>query len=637
MRDLKFDISAINRTGRAFGQVQAALGGIEGRLRTATRAAGAFALAMGTTFAAFGIGGLVRGVIRTNREFQSLQATLETFTGSTEKAAGVFAVLRDFAARTPFSLAELTKSFNRMLAVGISPTIRALEAFGNVASGSGKRVIDFVEAVADAAVGEFERLKEFGIKARVEGDKVAFTFKGVKTSVEREAGAISEFLTKLGETEFAGAIARQAATINGALSNLGDAFDGFAAKVGEGGFNDAFAGFVRRLTDMVAHSDGLAKVLSGALTAAVSGLEAAFFGLARAVQFGRDNLALLSNLLLGLVAVRLAPLVATWAVAFVKFASAVRLAGLAMAAFAGIQRIARTGLVIIAGLVAHATGAFDALKAKLADLSASLGGVSGELMARFAAALEGLGVNTSALTDDLSTFIGATDAGAASTAELDARLRALGVGADSAADKLATASGGAKSFQERLQDLAAAVNDHAGHMANALGSAFRSIEDVFVNFVRTGKFEFKSLVDSILGDVARLAVQRAITGPLSQLLAGSVGAGQPAPGGGLGSIFSSLFGGFFADGGRLGAGKVGIAGERGPELITGPAMVTPLPARTVVNIINHTGEPVRQETRRRGGETLETFVIGAVNRGASRGDLDAGFGSFGARRLVREF
>jgi hypothetical protein len=36
-----------------------------------------------------------------------------------------------------------------------------------------------------------------------------------------------------------------------------------------------------------------------------------------------------------------------------------------------------------------------------------------------------------------------------------------------------------------------------------------------------------------------------------------------------------LFGGFFANGGSLPAGKFGVVGERGPELITGPANITP--------------------------------------------------------------
>ena len=38
----------------------------------------------------------------------------------------------------------------------------------------------------------------------------------------------------------------------------------------------------------------------------------------------------------------------------------------------------------------------------------------------------------------------------------------------------------------------------------------------------------------------------------------------------------SIFSGFFANGGYIPSGQVGIAGEAGAELITGPANVTPL-------------------------------------------------------------
>lgn len=50
-------------------------------------------------------------------------------------------------------------------------------------------------------------------------------------------------------------------------------------------------------------------------------------------------------------------------------------------------------------------------------------------------------------------------------------------------------------------------------------------------------------------------------------------------GGFLDSIASgigSFFGGFFANGGQIGAGKFGVVGENGPELVGGPATVTPM-------------------------------------------------------------
>ena len=71
---------------------------------------------------------------------------------------------------------------------------------------------------------------------------------------------------------------------------------------------------------------------------------------------------------------------------------------------------------------------------------------------------------------------------------------------------------------------------------------------------------------------------------ISHALSGSGGIGSAfgslfGGGGGGGGLFGglgSLFGGFFADGGYLSAGKVGIVGESGPELISGPANITPM-------------------------------------------------------------
>lgn len=48
------------------------------------------------------------------------------------------------------------------------------------------------------------------------------------------------------------------------------------------------------------------------------------------------------------------------------------------------------------------------------------------------------------------------------------------------------------------------------------------------------------------------------------------------------SGIGSLFDGWFANGGTIGAGKFGIVGERGPEIVGGPATVTPMGGSTSV-------------------------------------------------------
>lgn len=74
-------------------------------------------------------------------------------------------------------------------------------------------------------MGEFERLKTFGIKARVLNDEVSFTFAGTTTKVKKNAADIEKYLRSLGDVNFAGAMSEQMKTMNGVLSNIEDGFE----------------------------------------------------------------------------------------------------------------------------------------------------------------------------------------------------------------------------------------------------------------------------------------------------------------------------------------------------------------------------------------------------------------------------
>jgi hypothetical protein len=63
------------------------------------------------------------------------------------------------------------------------------------------------------------------------------------------------------------------------------------------------------------------------------------------------------------------------------------------------------------------------------------------------------------------------------------------------------------------------------------------------------------------------------TGSVGGSLLGNIGGSIL---GNIGKSIGKFFGGFFANGGNLAAGKFGIVGERGPELISGPATITPM-------------------------------------------------------------
>jgi len=188
-------------------------------------------------------------------------------------------------------------------------------------------------------------------------------------------------------------------------------------------------------------------------------------------------------------------------------------------------------------------------------------------------------------------------------------------------------TGWKRAFNDYVQN----ATNAAQQAQNIFSKATKGMEDMIVNFAKTGKFEWKSFISMMLEELLRSQIQQVfaqmmgnmsgtmnsftggggniignLLGSVGSLFGGGSSAGATPPfmptstgssnifgdllggiGSGITSVFSGigdLFGGFFANGGNLGAGKWGIAGERGPELITGPASVTPMTGGGVTNV-----------------------------------------------------
>jgi len=179
----------------------------------------------GGLFAGFSIAQFAGKLVSVQREFDVLNSALITITGSSAKAENELQWIKSFAAETPFSLTEVTQAFIKLKTLGLDASKPSLVSFGNTASAMGKSLNQMIEAVADASTGEFERLKEFGIKAKKNGDDISLTFQGVTTTVKNSAEEISKYLTDIGNNNFAGAMSERAKTLDGAISNLGDSWD----------------------------------------------------------------------------------------------------------------------------------------------------------------------------------------------------------------------------------------------------------------------------------------------------------------------------------------------------------------------------------------------------------------------------
>ncbi|MDR6216156.1 tape measure protein [Paracidovorax wautersii] len=176
-------------------------------------------------FSATALYGFAGKLVAVQREFDVLNSSLITVTGSSEAAERELGWLKTFAKETPFGLAQATQAFVKMKSLGLDPTRAALTSFGNTASAMGKSLNQMIEAVADASSFQFERLRDFGITVKQEGEKVALTFQGVTTTIGKNAQEITAYLEGIGNKEFGGAMVQRAQTLDGAISELGDTWD----------------------------------------------------------------------------------------------------------------------------------------------------------------------------------------------------------------------------------------------------------------------------------------------------------------------------------------------------------------------------------------------------------------------------
>lgn len=192
----------------------------------------------------------------TTIKYQKMEAVLTNTLGSKSGALQSMEMIQKLASETPFQVDELTNSYVKLVNQGFQPTRKELISLGDIASSTGKGFDQLAEAILDAQTGEFERLKEFGIKGSKEkGGGMAFMFKGVKTGVDGSAASIRNYILSLGEAKgIMGSMSAISKTTGGQLSNMSDNVDMLWKAVGE------------RLTPSINSGIGFMNSMIGSLT-----------------------------------------------------------------------------------------------------------------------------------------------------------------------------------------------------------------------------------------------------------------------------------------------------------------------------------------------------------------------------------
>lgn len=257
MRD--YASSGLRSLAQSVGVTKRNVDGMDTSMKKAERTSGVLGNSMEKlkkiivgVFAVTAIWSFTNKVIEARAEYERFNAVLANTFQSDKVGAAALNMLTDFAAKTPFQLNELTGSFVKLVNRGFAPTYNEMTKLGDLASSQGKSFDQLTEAMLDAQTGEFERLKEFGIKASKAGDTVTLSFKGVTKEVKNNSDAIGEALMQYGQmTGVAGSMESISKTLGGKISNLGDQWNNFLVAVG-GESGGIFTGVISLLSSGLA-------------------------------------------------------------------------------------------------------------------------------------------------------------------------------------------------------------------------------------------------------------------------------------------------------------------------------------------------------------------------------------------------
>jgi len=389
----------------------------------ASAAAAQTSTAMAASFAAAGAAfALIEGsVIKTSAEFERFRTQLDTIEGSSQKAAASMDWITQFTKNTPFELQQVTDAFVQMKAFGIDPIANdSLKTLGNTSAAMGRTLDQSVQALADAVTGEFERLKEFGIKARTVGDQVQFSYQQngeqmVATADKTSQAMIQATLLGIFNDKYTGGMEKLSHTWDGMMSNLSDSWTIFQKQIGDAGAFDAAKNSLALVLDELQKNDGEVQALATNISD----------GLVTAMETGVTGIALTAK---GFAAM---------GVAADGVRSAVDLVSLAMVstfdtALSGLQSF-YDALAHLPGSIgqpyAQASKDISTFRNELSHLETGIKQAGGESTAALISGLDGLGAQFDAIDKKAVKFVTAMEKARGASANPSASSDSSSVGA----------------------------------------------------------------------------------------------------------------------------------------------------------------------------------------------------------------
>ena len=346
------EILGKDKTGQAFKQVQ-----------TNVDKAKESVINLKNVIITLGAGITLRSIINTTAKFQDLRTALTSVTGSAELGAEAFAFISRFATQTQFGVDDLTETFIKLKAAGITPTQELLTTFTDTAAvttdqiGSLQAITDLFARSISGGLGleDLNRLADRGVPVfRILEEQLGLTRLEVSKFGQSAEGAekIRTALVNGLNRSFGGATAERVKNLSTQMSNLGIAFTNAQDVLGQG-FSVELGNALDGITNFIVENDALIRSVGEGLGSAINIASQGFKNLA-------DNAELLKIIFGTLISLKLAQVIAQ---------TTVSVKGLTTA-FAILNAVvARNPFLVVGGVAVTAVALFGK---QLTDLSGTV-------------------------------------------------------------------------------------------------------------------------------------------------------------------------------------------------------------------------------------------------------------------------
>lgn len=218
------------------------------KTQTETKEIGSAFKAMGNVWAgvagAISAGALGTAIVKELKATETAVAGFITTAGGVEQARATFEMLQQAARDTLQPFDALKAAAQDLQRNGIAPSAEQLTTFSQIAISSGKSLETVTASFTAALQGRFKALTQLGITAKDMGDKLALTYKGTTTEIEKNSAALAGYFEKIGK-ENAGALDYLQSGMTGALNHLDNAWGDFVRGIAESGLGQAIADTIR--------------------------------------------------------------------------------------------------------------------------------------------------------------------------------------------------------------------------------------------------------------------------------------------------------------------------------------------------------------------------------------------------------